>query len=163
MMNETTGTVNIRRVLENQLSLATALALGAARGSSVDDSDEDAYRSTFRANIAGSQYNLQWTLSADDNSCRINMYLGNWNSDNVEPYGYAYVRRSTRGAGYESGIGTTGSIILPQEAFAYGELVSKTALIVSNILEAVEDTERADLDQAVGEAHADACEEAGVR
>lgn len=162
--NETYGTVNLRRVIENQLSLATALALGENRGSSSDDSDEDAYRSTFRAKVLGSTYNLQWTLTADNSSCRINMYLGNWNSDNVEPYGYAYIRRSSsRGVGYESGIGTTGSIIQPDEAAAYGELVSKTALIVSNILEAVEDTERADAEQAAGESYADACEEAGVR
>ena len=158
MKNETAGTVNLRRVLENQLSLATALALGENRGSSSDDSDADAYRSTFRAKVVGSQYNLQWTLSADDSSCRINMYLGNWNSDNVESYGYAYIRRASRGEGYESGIGTTGSIMLPDMAAAYGELVNKTALILSNILEAVEDTERADADQAAGESYADSIE-----
>lgn len=159
MKNETYGTVNLRRVLENQLSLATALALGENRGSSSDDSDEDAYRSTFRAKVVGSTYNLQWTLSADNSSCHINMYLGNWNSDNVEPLGYAYIRRSSqRGVGYESGIGTTGAIMLPDMAAAYGELVNKTALILSNILLAVEDTERADYEQAAGERYADSIE-----
>jgi hypothetical protein len=159
MKNETYGTVNLRRVLENQLSLATTLALGENRGSSRDDSDADAYRATFRAKVVGSAYNLQWTLTADNSSCHINMYLGNWNSDNVEPLGYAYIRRSSqRGVGYESVIGTTGAIMLPDQAAAYGELVNKTALIVSNILLAVEDTERADAEQAAGERYAESIE-----
>lgn len=162
-MNGTTGTVNLKRVLVNQLSLATALALGANRGDLTERNAGDAHLVTFAAHLPGSVYNLQWAVRFDDSSCRIDMYIGSYSSDNVESYGYAYIRRLSGDAGYESGIGTTGSVMVPDMAVAYGELVSKTALIVSNILEAVEDTERADAEQAAGESYADACEEAGVR
>ena len=48
--------------------------------------------------------------------------------------------------------------MLPDMAAAYGELVNKTGLILSNILLAVEDTERADYEQAAGERYADSIE-----
>jgi hypothetical protein len=39
---------------------------------------------------------------------------------------------------YVANMGTTGAMMTPHKAAAYGELVAKTAAIVSNIMEAID-------------------------
>jgi len=142
-MNERTvrGTVNLKSLLAEQLSFATACALGATRGEATATNDGDRHTVEFSATLPGSQYKMEWVVRFDDDACNIDMYLGNWNSDNVDPLGYAYIRKVQSRFDidweYEAAIGTTGAIFTPEKAAAYGELVAKTAAIVSNILEAI--------------------------
>lgn len=142
------GKVNLKTVMAEQLSFATALALGAARGESTATNDGDVHRVVFSAYRPNSKYNLQWVATFDEDSFLLQTYLGRYDSDNVHPFSSSRIRSKVDSVKlngvqldtytYLVEIGTTGTIFDNlDEAAAYADLLTKTAAIIENLVDAI--------------------------
>jgi hypothetical protein len=142
------GKVNLKTVMAEQLSFATALALGAARGASTATNNGDEHRVVFSAYRPNSKYNLQWVATFDEDSFSLQPYLGRYDSDKVHSFNTSRIRADRKpfkvgndwfdAIEYTGEIGTSGTIFDDlDEACAYADLLGKTAAIIENLVDAI--------------------------
>lgn len=142
------GKVNLKTVMAEQLSFATALALGNTRGVASATNNGDEHTVTFVAYRWNSEYNLQWVATFDEDNFSLQPYLARYDSDNVHRFSSSRIRRD-RGSvkvdgvwvdtfTYVGEIGTSGTIFDNlDEAAAYADLLTKTAAIIENLVDAI--------------------------
>jgi hypothetical protein len=144
------GKVNLKTVMAEQLSFATALALGNTRGVASATNNGDEHTVTFVAYRWNSRYNLQWVATFDEDHFSLQPYLARYDFDSDDVHRFSSSRiRMDRGSvkidgvwvdtfTYLPEIGTSGTIFDNlDEAAAYADLLAKTAAIIENLVDAI--------------------------